>query len=100
MTGPSPPTKVEIRLSVPKTRHDYRISFAILISGVAITVGFYAHALGANSLGASPMTPLEQVTYTAVGRIGAILILVGAIFTGINGSLLRRTGRPLWARAG
>lgn len=72
-------------LSASKTRRDYRLSLALLVAGLVITVTSY-------SLMFSGMTTSSFATATAisiVANIGGILVLVGAIFAAINWALLR-----------
>jgi hypothetical protein len=93
MTAQASPAPDEIRLSALKTRRDFRVSVALLVAGVAVTIGFYGFVIWANSSGFYPSSVSTDFLLTAIGGIGSTLILVGAIFTGINWSLLRKAGR-------
>lgn len=79
-----------ILLSVSKTRRDYRLSLALLVAGIVVVVAFYGSVLWAESTGNYPTSIETDVAISTVGSVGFVLITVGAIFAGINRSLLRR----------
>jgi len=95
MATPTSPSPNEIRLSTSKTRRDFRVSLALLVAGIAVTFGFYVFAIWASTSGVNPTSPLTDVLLSAIGGIGSTFILVGAIFTGVNWSLLRKAGRAV-----
>ena len=79
-----------IPLSAAKTRRDYKLSLALLISGIAIVVTFYSLVIFVGSTLLVFSNPAYSILFTVVGNVGYILILVGAIFAAINWSLLRQ----------
>ena len=83
----------QISLSASKTRRDYRLSLALLVAGVVVVVAFYGFVFWAMGTGNYPTSVATGSAISAIGSIGFILILVGAIFTGINWSLLRKSRR-------
>ena len=83
----------KIQLSVAKTRRDCHLSLALLVAGIVDVVACYAYASWANPTGDYPTTMAIGVTIAAIGEAGYVLILVGAIFVGVNGSLLRKRRR-------
>ncbi|MGA8091405.1 MAG: hypothetical protein WB984_02785 [Thermoplasmata archaeon] len=83
----------KIQLSAAKTRRDYHLSLVLLVAGIVDVVSFYAYASWANSTGNYPTAVAIGVTISAIGEAGYVLILVGAIFAGVNWSLLRKSRR-------
>ncbi len=87
----------QIQLSVSKTRRDFKLSLALLVTGVILSAGIVSFELWANSTGYwidSPTGPsaITSALLSAIGGIGSTLVLVGAIFAAINWSLLRKAG--------
>ncbi len=95
MAAQTPPASNDILLSAEKTRRDYRVSLALLVAGIILTGGVYGFEVWANTSGVYPISVLSSVFISAIGGVGSTLILVGAIFTGINWSLLRKSGRAV-----
>lgn len=81
----------QIVLSVSKTRDDYRLSLALLLAGIVVYVASSVFVFWANSTGNYPTSIGGSVALTAVGGIGITLIIVGAIFSAINWSLLKKS---------
>jgi hypothetical protein len=81
----------EIHLSASRTRRDLRISVALLIAGIAVSIGFFAFSIWASASGFYSSYAAASLLNSLLGGIGGTLILIGAIFTGINWSLLRKT---------
>jgi type IV secretory pathway VirB2 component (pilin) len=89
------PFQGEIRLSLSRTRRDFHVSLTLLIAGIAVTIGFIGYSIWANSSGFSSNYATVSLLESLLGGIGGTLILIGAIFTGINWSLLRKSaGTP------
>jgi type IV secretory pathway VirB2 component (pilin) len=83
----------EIHLSVSRTRRDFHVSLAFLMAGVAVTIGFLAFSIWVSASGFYSSYATTSLIDSLLGGIGGTLILVGAIFTGINWSLLRKSVR-------
>jgi hypothetical protein len=83
----------EIHLSASRTRRDFHVSVALLIAGIAVTIGFFAFSIWANASGFYSSYAAASLLNSLLGGIGGALLLIGAIFTGINWSLLRKTVR-------
>jgi len=89
----------QIRLSVSKTRRDFNLSLALLVTGIIISAGIITFEIWANSTGywnnfPTGPSPTTSALLSAIGGIGSTLVLVGAIFAAINWSLLRKVGSP------
>jgi len=56
-------------------------------------VGFYGYYFWVTSTANYTLSAEEGVIISTIGELGFVLILVGAIFAGINWSLLRKAGR-------
>ncbi len=80
-----------IRLSVSKTRHDLRVSLVILIVGIGLTLFFYG--LGQRILLTQGDSPLIVYPVLIADWAGFLFLIVGAIFSGINWSYLRKADR-------
>jgi type IV secretory pathway VirB2 component (pilin) len=93
MATPDQSISDDIRLSVRQTRHDLRISLALLYAGIAVSIVFFAFSAWANHSGYSAEVPATSLVYSLLGSIGGTLILTGAIFVGVNWSLLRKMPR-------
>jgi hypothetical protein len=93
MVKPDTDSGDRISLSLAKTQRDYRLSVALLIAGVAITAAFYVSEFWVNSFGGNLGYSTVFFIFEIFGGIGYTLVLVGAIFTGVNWSLLRRAHR-------
>ncbi len=91
MASPNTAGSDQVLLSVSKIRRDYRLSLALLLAGVVVVAGFYGFVLWANAMGSWSSATL--VVVSTIGNAGFVLILVGAIFAGINWSLLRKSRR-------
>ena len=81
-------------LSAEKTRRDYRLSLEIVVAGAVAFVGGLLAEYLVFSAGIAPPPIPEQLLLSTLAGIGSTMILVGAIFAGINHHLLR-AGRPL-----
>jgi len=100
MAGQDASATDQIQLSAGKTRRDFNLSLALLVTGIMMTAGLFTFEVWANSTGYwnnYPTGPsaLTSALLSAIGGIGSTLILVGAIFTGVNWSLLRKAGRAI-----
>ncbi|HTP54837.1 MAG TPA: hypothetical protein VML94_07795 [Thermoplasmata archaeon] len=87
--------RVDIGFSLARTRRDFRISVGLLLAGVLIVVGFYGYFFWRFSSATYSATVSDAVLENLIGGIGSTLLLVGAIFTAINWSLLRQADRPI-----
>ena len=91
MASTAAPSDNGIHLSLSKTRRDFRVSLALVVAGIV---------LEAVSIGLQPwMTSYrasELILWTllTVGSAGSVLIFVGAIFAGVNWSLIRKANKP------
>ena len=81
-----------IHLSWTKTRRDFDVSLALVIAGIVLEVVYYWLTPWVASSGASALTAW---TILIAGGVGYVLILVGAIFTGVNWSLLRKANKTV-----
>ena len=93
MTAEAAVASDQIMLSASKTRRDYRLSLALLVAGIVVVGAFYGFVVWANSTGNYPTSIETDLAVSTVGSVGFVLITVGAIFAGINGSLLRKSRR-------
>jgi len=92
MGVPSADESDTIRLSVAKTRRDLRISLALIIAGVGLSVGFYWFEIWASTSGywaSNPPSPVGFVVISTLASVGWIFVTIGVIFAVINWSLLR-----------
>lgn len=80
----------QVLISASKTSRDYRLSLVLLVTGIIMVGAYYSFAYWANATGNYPTSIAPGVAISAIGSIGFVLILVGAIFTGVNWSLLRK----------
>ena len=87
MASQTAPVEEKIQLSVAKTRRDYHLSLALLVAGIVDAAAFYAYTSWASSTGNYPSSTLVGVTIVAIGEASYVLILVGAIFEGVNWSI-------------
>lgn len=76
--------------SASKTRRDYRLSLAFAVAGLVIVVASYSSMYWAEATGHYPGAAFAVLVLGSLAGIGEILIIVGAIFAGINWSLLRK----------
>jgi len=83
----------QISLSLSKTQRDFRLSVALLIAGVVLAAGFYGFEYWAATTGLFFQSPAAFLMVEIFGNVAWVLILVGAIFAGVNWSLLRRGRR-------
>ena len=60
------------------------------MAGIVVVAGFYTYEYWATSSGQYPTSPASWVSLSIIGNVGFILIFMGAIFAGINWSLLRK----------
>ncbi len=95
MTVPGSALEGDIRLMVTRTLRDHRVGLAHLVAGIALTAGLHAFEVRATSARHYPAPGRSGVLLSAIGGIGFPLTLRGAIFTGINESLLRKSGRAV-----
>ncbi len=93
MAAQSAAASDQILLSASKTLRDYHLSLALLVAGVVVVVAFYGFVFWADGTGNYPTSIATDSAISAIGSIGFTLILVGAIFTGINWSFLRKSDR-------
>jgi len=93
MAGQNPVATDQIVLSASKTRQDYRLSFALLFAGILMFGGFSLFEYWVASTGNYPTSIAPIVAISLLASVGSILITVGAIFTVINWSLLRKSHR-------
>jgi peptidoglycan/LPS O-acetylase OafA/YrhL len=67
-----------------KTLRDYRLSLLLVAAGIAVVVAFLAFTLWANMTGFNATSPVAFRLSEFLGGVGGTLILVGAVFSGIN----------------
>lgn len=93
MAAPNAVPYDQILLSASKTRRDYRLSLALLVAGIVVVTTFYGYLFWASSTGGYPTSIGTGLAISTIGGVGFILITIGAIFAGVNWSLLRKRQR-------
>ncbi len=82
--------------SSSKIRRDLRLSLAILAAGIVLEalygIAYWSGWTGNYPYSSTP-TVVDAAITVATESIGFVLIVVGAIFTGKNWSLLRKSRR-------
>lgn len=85
-TAPDP-----IFLPNSKSRRDCRLNRATLLTGIVVVVAYSGFTLWANASGNYPSSTPAWIAVSATGSFGFTLLTVGAVFTGVNFSLLRKS---------
>ncbi len=91
MASTAAPSDNGIHLSLSKTRRDFRVSLALVVAGIVLEAASIGLQPWMASYGAS-----ELIVWTVLtaGGAGSACIFVGAIFAGVNWSLLRKANKP------
>lgn len=74
-------------------RRDYRLSLALLVTGIVVVAGVSVFSIWANSTGNYPTSAGGGFATYLLGTAGGILTIVGGIFAFHNWSLLRQGRR-------
>lgn len=89
MTVPSPVPSDVLVLSRSKTRRDFRLSLALLLAGGTMFVASFLYTSWPHQTGHSPPDTAAgafvSLLIAVLSGVGGLLILVGTIFTGVNG---------------
>ena len=83
-----------VHLSASKVRRDLRLSLGILVAGVIlVAVGSILNYLLLTWITNSSVSTMADngIVLSLPMSVGSVFILVGAIFTGVNWSLLRKS---------